>query len=322
MNLSITNECNRRCEYCFQKEWYLAKNKKDVKEMSLDTIEKFFDWMGKATHTSIMGGEALLHSKIMDIFELAKKKEKTITVISNISCETNVLKDILEKYTDDPIKGWLINTDYPKSHKDLFLRNFKLFKNNNFSLSTTLLPDSKKIKESADRINEILNMLDNRENVLVRISPMSPNYLTNYKMYDYTLDIINFIIKLWDEGMCRIGFDCPINACEINPLLSNTFNNYKNYIKFNGIQCRGHGPFDICVDNSVLYCFSCRNIRLDNFMNFKTIEDAEDAMTEEWKSYWRGTSIKCDYKNCEHFNPATCLGVCAAKNEILQRRCD
>ena len=46
MNLSITNECNRRCEYCFQKSWYLANKKEDIKEMSLEDISRIIDMLG------------------------------------------------------------------------------------------------------------------------------------------------------------------------------------------------------------------------------------------------------------------------------------
>ena len=326
MNLSITNECTRRCEYCFQKSWYLSKSKDDIKEMSLDTIEKIFEWMGEEKHTSIMGGEPLFHSKILDIFDLALKKEKTINVISNISCDYDLLKSILETYSNEkPITSWLINTDYPEHQKDLFLKNFSLFHDNNtFSLSTTLLPDSKKIEESADRINELLDMLDDRSGVRIRISPMAPNHLSNYKIYDYSLDALNFISKIWDKGLCKVGFDCTVNACEINPVVFDALKKpeYKKYIsKINTATCRGSGPFDILVDNSIIYCSSCNFIKLNNFMDYECLNDARDAMYSKWEHYWKSTQLSCDYKKCEHFNPAVCMGVCAAKNEVI-RRCN
>lgn len=320
MNLSLTNECNRRCDYCFQKSWYLAEKKEDIKEMSLETVEKVFDWMDDINHTSILGGEPLLYSKIHEFFELAIQKKKTINVISNISCNYDLLKDILEKYTKNPIVHWLINTDYPKSQKNLFIKNFELFyENNDFTLSTTLLPDKNKIMESADRINELLDMLYDRSGVEIRISPMAPNHLTNYKFYDYSLDIIEFISRVWDKGLCKIGFDCTVNGCEVNPLLSNTFKNYNNHITFKNNPCNTSGAFDILVDNSLIYCSSCNFIKLDNFMDYKNIHKAKEAMHEEWKKYWLNTTLLCNYKNCDNFNPATCLGVCAAKNEVIRK---
>ena len=100
MNLSITNECNRRCEYCFQKSWYLANNHNEIKEMSIETIEKYFEWMGEEQHLNIMGGEPLLHSKFLDILELAKKYDKKITIFSNITCIFRIISILIFFFCD------------------------------------------------------------------------------------------------------------------------------------------------------------------------------------------------------------------------------
>ena len=77
MNLCLTNVCNRRCEYCFQKEWFLANSKSEIKEMSLENVEKIFTWLKDDKDTlKILGGEPLLYSKLDDFFELALKFNK------------------------------------------------------------------------------------------------------------------------------------------------------------------------------------------------------------------------------------------------------
>lgn len=318
MNISITNECNRRCEYCFQKSWYLSNSSREKKEMSLDTIESILDMMEDKKHFKVMGGEPLLYSDIFGFLDLVRKKRKEVTFISNISIDTDKFKYIIEEYSD-VISGWLINTDYPDSHKELFIRNFKLIDMNNSSLSTTLLPNTKDIITSAHRLKELFTFIDNKDFIKVRISPMAPNHVLN-GFYNYSLDIIKFLEILWEDGMCKVSFDCPLNACEIHPELLNMFDNYKQYIEYKNNQCRGSGPFDILVDNSVIYCSSTYDtIRLDNIFNYKTINEAKEDMYIQWKNYWKSNNVSCEYKTCEFFNPVYCMGLCPAKNTLKLR---
>lgn len=320
MNLSITNECNRRCEYCFQKEWYLSSNSNSVKEMSLETVEQIIKMMtDDIKHLKLLGGEPLLHSNLFDILDVIKFYGKTATMISNITVEKEKLERIMIDY-DDVVTSWLINTDFPNSHREQFLDNITLFKDyERISLSTTLLPNTEKILESADRILDILEVLSNREDIRIRVSPMSPNHKDDI-FYDYTLDIIKFIERIWSKGLRNISFDCVINACEIHPELIDMFER-NEYLEYKNHQCRGCGPFDILVDNSVIYCSSTYNtIRLENIFDYKTIKEAEDAMTTEWRNYWKTHQLSCNYKNCNHFNPAYCQGLCPAKNSILLKK--
>ena len=46
-----------------------------------------------------------------------------------------------------------------------------------------------------------------------------------------------------------------------------------NFIDYNNNQCSGFGPFDILVDNSVIYCSSSYNlIKLKNMFDYENIE--------------------------------------------------
>ena len=52
MNVSITNACNRRCEYCFQRDWYLSKKAnsttdESVIEMTTEEFAHLCDWAGR-----------------------------------------------------------------------------------------------------------------------------------------------------------------------------------------------------------------------------------------------------------------------------------
>lgn len=317
MNLSITNECNRRCEYCFQKSWYLANKKENIKEMSLETIEKIINMTPEhMSHIKILGGEPLLYSNIFELFEIFKNHKKYITFISNITIDNNKFKTIVNNY-NDVISSWLINTDYPEQHKKIFKNNLSLLKKcEDISFSTTLLPNTNKIIQSANRILDLLELLNNKDNISIRVSPMSPNHI-NKDFYEYSLDIIKFIELIWSKGLRTISFDCPLNSCEIHPELFNMFDRNSNYIDYTNKQCSGCGAFDILVDNSVIYCSSTYNtIRLENIFDYDSIESAQRAMHLQWKKYWKNNKMNCEYKTCEYFNPAYCQGLCPAKNII------
>ena len=84
MNLSITNVCSRRCEYCFQKDWYLAKSADTIQEMSLENIERIINFAGNE-YINILGGEPLLHSKLEEIICLFKRYKIPIRILSNFN---------------------------------------------------------------------------------------------------------------------------------------------------------------------------------------------------------------------------------------------
>lgn len=318
MNLCITNLCNRRCEYCFQKDWFLANSKEEFQEMSLETIEEIFKWY-QNNNLKILGGEPLLYSKLDELFELAKKYNKKINVISNISINENKFKDIIDKYINDPIVSFLINTDYPKHQEDIFFTNLQyLVKNKKlgFSLSTTLLPDKNKIKESQNRLVKILkNIKFARENISIRISPCEPSNFLKYNSYNYTIDIYNLYLKLNRiRPNINIHFDCPVNACEIN---YNFFIEKNCHIFFNTDTCFNEMPFDILPDKSAIWCSSLKEFKINNIFNYNNINECIKELQNQYKQYWNKNNLLCDYKNCNQYGH--CNGFCIAKNKSIQK---
>lgn len=88
MNISITNLCNRRCEYCFQRGWYLsnkAYHDRSVNEMNINVFKDIIRWVGSQSNISIMGGEPLMHSQIHEIMNYCATLPNDILWISNIS---------------------------------------------------------------------------------------------------------------------------------------------------------------------------------------------------------------------------------------------
>lgn len=315
-NLSITNECNRRCSYCFQSSWYLASDKDSIREMSLDNVEHILKMMYNIDHFQIMGGEPLLHSNILGILELIRSYGKTVTMVSNITVSTELLHTIL-RYYSDVITSWLINVDYPDTQKILFLRNYELFSNvGGVTLSTTLVPNG--VTQSIERVKQVLNTLP-AASPYIRISPYAPNH-RDYKVYDFTMDIYIFITAIWEKRKYFIIFDCSLNACEVHPLLMHIFKEDNYYIKWNTQICGGWGALDIMVDGSVIYCSSAPFIKLNSIFEYDSIYTARLMMFYQWNDFVKNNPLKCGTTTCDKYSLGYCNGLCIAKNYALHHK--
>ena len=324
MNVSITNECNRRCEYCFQKSWYLANNKNDIKEMSVDTFKELLSWSESEPGFNILGGEPLLHSNIDEILISARDASRYISIISNLIIPHEKILHLVNNYSRKPIYNWLANTDYLDTQEQIFLKNISVIKNTNISLSSTLLPDIRKINKSLKRMKETINHINNDIcDVNIRLSPTTPNHLDLYKVnfFDYTDYIIKYIESLWKYKKYIIEFDCHINYCEVNmDKLENHFkNDFDKYIIYHSDLC-DNGAFDVLVDGSVIWCNSCRHIGIDNFRDYSNIFSCRNELYRQWKNYWKNTSLKCNFRECNKFNPAKCSGLCSGRNYIIDNQ--
>lgn len=316
MNLCITNVCNRRCEYCFQKNWFLANSKEEIQEMSLDTVNDILNWF-QGEHFKLLGGEPLLYSKIIELLDMIKDKEKTITMISNISINPEKFKNIINNYcVNTPITSWLINTDYPKHQEDIFISNFKelLKTKNDITLSTTLLPNKEKISESYNRLKKLCEY-GNRRIFGIRISPSEPNYKDAFSNYNFTLEVYDMFLKLKRRyPYIKMNFDCPVNACEID---YKVFEEKRINLSFSKERCGdGNIPFDILPDKTGLWCFSSNFLKVDNVLDYIDEEDCIKELQRQYNNYWINNKLMCNYEKCGKYG--NCKGLCPAKNESLK----
>lgn len=339
MNISITNDCNRRCQYCFQKDWYLSKKMHtDFTEMSPETFEQLLFWFYDGSHHALpdlyfklLGGEPLLHSEIFTLLNIVNSFKARTTIISNISIEEDKFKYLLDNYTIGPgacVDGFLVNSDYPDSQRDVFLHNYQnLCKTPvTFAISTTLLPGEKEVNEASERIGELIDIYKsiryNTNTLRIRIAPYCPNPSkeAKFNFYNFSIDVANFFNNVWQHGMTEAGFDCPVNYCEFDESAIESFRNMG--IQMNTSECNPPSgcPFDVLVDNSVIWCSSSNFIKLDDWREYRNYSDAMNAMAQKWREYWMSTSFKCDINGCGKFNPAQCRGVCAAKNRFIETK--
>lgn len=332
MNLSITNACNRRCAYCFQKDWYLSKkanafSDESVCEMPLEEFEKLCQWVGKRKTIKLLGGEPLLYSRLPEMLDIAKKAKKEIVFISNISVEEPLFDRIYDRLSCDKpnVVSFLINTDFPASQESIFMRNLRLLCKTKLSLgfSTTLLPGPKEIEASRERIAKCAKIYrEVRGNILgfhVRLAPFCPNPTnsTRFHIYNFTRDVMNFVNSLASTEILEYGFDCPVNLCELDSDFLDACRNMGIRFKIERCGPETGMPFDVLVDHSVIWCSSANFIRLNDWRDYENIEEGMRALSTQYYAWWRehGESDKC--RSCEKHNPGYCSGFCLAKTKNL-----
>ncbi|OGI07969.1 MAG: hypothetical protein A2Y40_06555 [Candidatus Margulisbacteria bacterium GWF2_35_9] len=90
--LSLTNRCNKQCEYCY---YHVGVLEASNCEPSLDEIKKCLDFLHKmkCDSVSLTGGEPLVRKDIVDIISYSHKKELKITLVTNGMALAQFLSD-------------------------------------------------------------------------------------------------------------------------------------------------------------------------------------------------------------------------------------
>ena len=314
MNISVTNECNRRCDFCFQKEWYLSNDKIPKQEMTLENIDKILKWASNIKRIKVFGGEPLLYSNLQGLFDVFKKNGRKIRFLTNFNVSSEKI-DIFFK-NKETIDGMLVNCDYNDLQKEQFEENIsRIPKDFHLKIGTTLLPDKTYIDKSINRILNTIKIL-NRKTVRVRVAPMTPNHKIKYDYtHDSGKDVVYFMDKILEIYPTTLfGFDCAINECEVNHETIKLFmTKYKEKINFSTICCyKTNPPLDILVDNSAVWCSSSKFVKVDNIFNYKEPKILIDILKEKYNKYMQENFYKTKCCECPNFN-TTCSGLCISK---------
>lgn len=317
MNISLTNRCSRRCEYCFQREWFLEGNGRPLLEMPLEMFCQILDVMHPEGF-NLMGGEPLLYSHLFELLDICEERRQNVCMLSNLVAPHDIVARIADMY--GCVQGWLVNSDFTPGQEEFFYDNLHYlaeFSDTHISVATTFIPDAEMNKIKANRITDVVDHFNSEAKISVRVSPATPTHNSVFGFYDYTDDMMSFLEHLWKvRPNVHVGFDCPINACEFHPAFTKAM---RRRIKYDLKVCN-NPPLDFMPDGSVIWCSSIYNVRIPDFRQYKDREEVERKIRDLWCEYWDNHELVCDYKNCGKFGPTKCYGLCMAKNEVLRRK--
>ena len=313
MNIAITNRCSRRCEFCFQKDWFLESPERKLEEMSPDMFRLVTMHM-KSGGYSLLGGEPLMHSKIDEILDFCQNCNIGISMLSNISVDHSLFSNIINKYSKI-ISGWLINSDYPEEQRDLFMKNlvtlidYQLSRKINFTLGTTLVPREGAIDEAIERLSYIMKRVPKSVIPSLRLSATTPTHNKVFKMYDYTKDVEKLVLTLRkiNEDLF-FYFDCSPLGCMIS---SDFTGQYIDVIKRKPRICTNPIP-DIMPDGRVYWCSSATFLTVPNVLDYNSEQELTEELQRQWKEYWMTASFSKKCRDCRELKPGACYGYCAA----------
>ncbi len=252
MNISITNLCNRRCEYCFQRGWYLsnkAYHDRSVNEMNINVFKDIIRWVGSQSNISIMGGEPLTHSQIHEIMNYCATLPNDILWISNIS----IPHELFSRLPWNSKFGIMANMDWHTQQKNDFLKNLEWLKQQSIDccLSTTVLPNFN-ISEFENRLDACLKT--NSKILSLRLSTACPSIQQKFVQFSYD-SLIEQIINCISKYNIKIKFDCPIPLWEIRPETKRILR--MKGVDFNSLSsCYCNPPFDILWNGDIIWCSS------------------------------------------------------------------
>lgn len=265
MYISITNQCTRRCSYCFQKDWYLQKKLSDpAEEMSADNVLTILDWIWKFDadrKCSLLGGEPLLHSNIARILQQIRARNKKVNMITNLSVDIDIVQQLFDQDLNKAVDFWYLNTDYTPQQQKTFLQNYQLLLDYDcliYNGSTVTLQDLNNIIKRFKILRQFYyNHYNTYQGLVFRIDTAAPNSVCRWDIVDYSAAIKRLIEEIQIDDNIVIRFDCGFNWCELTDDVIQWIKRRKNVIHTGYGQCQPSEQYataDISVQGDVYYC--------------------------------------------------------------------
>lgn len=284
MNFIITTDCNKGCPYCFA-----AQHRKEHQHqyMDLDLIKKFLD-KTERKHIKLLGGEPTLHPQFQEILEELKKREKTVTLISNFLFNDDV-KDVIIDYAHNVDMTFLINStnldqhdrikQFSKNYNEIYRYLYKYDKEENLSCGYTLENDKdwQYYVQYTDFLSQHLLKIER-----LRLSlpfPGNRDEKNNFYFINNTDLGEKFLILV--KKILNIGA-IPSLDCIIFPCMFNNKEEFKYIKKFLGktkFICESPtGPADLFPNENLIYCYPLKDVIKINTKKYNTLEEAGDEL--------------------------------------------
>lgn len=314
MNVCVTNRCSRRCEYCFQREWFLESPERPLQEMPISLFKTALDIMQEQS-IQLLGGEPLLYTHLDELFQICRERKITVSMLSNISVDTELFEKVVTK-NHDVICGWLINSDYADGQEEMFLRNLqivrKFFPQKNACLGMTIVPNPERAALYVRRMLNILSKTIKKGEVMkIRLSTTTPTGNDVYRTYDYS-ELLAQMANRINAEFPNVGFyfDCAPTFCEVN---DDFYQRMGMLVKTSDRMFCSEPLIDVMPDGSVCWCSSAHFIRVPDIRAFSSGGEVSAALIKLWRQYWQEIGIDDRCRGCEFLSPAKCTGWCAAK---------
>ena len=321
MNILITENCNRNCQFCFAKE-RVSKSKfdsvhsdaktddSDFRYMSMERLESIMDMLEKAGEMQLrlLGGEPTLHPEFLKIVETAVSRGFGIQLFSNLIMSPETV-DQLASYPPEKI-NILANVTPEKSDTERMKQRAryaleKLHKSIVVSLTITS-PDFE-----YDFLIDYIEQYDLKRSIRVGVGMPIVGIENQYlptSQYKAAGTAIASMARECIKSDILLGFDCGMVMCmfteeEMGVITNNT----------QGLNIVCSPIVDIGVTGQIWHCFPLSqvlNMHMDQFSERRHMAAAYAKIIEPYAAIGcMNECLTCDYKRRNQ-----CNGGCIAHN--------
>ena len=320
MNILLTNECNRRCPYCFAGErisFATDGGEGDTRPeaprfISVENFIKALDFAKKShlKRISLLGGEPSLHPDFPGLIQQAWDEGFYVTVFSNGMWREEAI-GFVEKAGEECQNrlNIVLNINHPSetTERESTAQHQLLSRiGTRCNLSFNIYREDFAPFFLIDIIQKYRCVKNIRLGVAVPLARHDSNHVDVERYAQLTPAILD-LAKKCDEHDILLGFDCGFLFCMFTP-------EQMGYLQFWGAHFKSTcGPaIDIGTDLSVWSCFPLstfsRGVNLDEFGD---IEDLVKHFNKQFERLFRaGAMEKC--AGCKYRRREQCIGGCAA----------
>lgn len=301
-NIILTNNCQRKCEYCF------AGNS-TYTDITFSDFIKAVDFISTGHNiVNLIGGEPTLHIDFISMIEYLLRKGFTTQVFTN-GMVSDELINYIDKIIDDKTTndGQLtfavnINEERYKTKEEITLQdNFLRAMGKNAYLSFTIHDCSTNLIFLKDIINKYELEKTLRIGLALPVFGFPNKHLP---IESYKKAAKNIIDLINNKDDINVMFDCGFPLCmfSINEIgILNSSGNKSNYV----FECGQ--PIDIHPDLSVTNCYPLKNVYRNNISDFNNMEELRHNLDESLMTAYGIHGEKCG--DCYFFRKV-CFGGC------------
>lgn len=319
--IRLTAVCNRKCCYCFAKDYLSERSNRD--EIDLKSMGKILSMCEAEKIECIgwQGGEPTLHSKINEIIKLHKKhKIKAVIFTNGLIAKETILN------LSEIVDSVLVNCNEPQTYSDdelaQLLENIQLMQETygkeKVAIGLNIYSDKMDTTFIIDyalrtKINEV--RID-----ITRPAPSNENLFIDYNDINRTFNLAKKTHQmLLKNNVKYVHFDCPFPFCAIS---GENVRYVSNYISGDLGQGQCSTALDITQNAQIASCFCSVMFNNISYEKFDSLTHAwlfikyiEDEL--KWNVY---TKDSC--KVCENNKRRLCQGGCLGYKPIANRVID
>ena len=336
MNLILTSVCNRKCSFCFAKE-FVTNSKEEI--MDFDFLKKIIDETMTLCNSpvfNLLGGEPTKYPyfvEMMDyIYEGYKKVRDSgdleklsilprICVTSNFLIDDDNVREVIKKVAHEFPKKVAFLLNISEASQEQVERISKEVENcikpeSNVSLSFTVNNTFEYYKKILDlSYAKIIKPRQekNKNSTTIRMSAVNPQPNSEISFDEYmekenekTFNVFDQFVEWCVDHRTTINFDCGITYCMLDDEKREYYRRWSTDKMFNGC---GGSAFDIFPNGDISKCYPGSLVKSNYYKYDKLIPCYEeiDIRTSIIRKDKKRMPKKCS--TCPHFMKE-CSGAC------------